>query len=126
MHTRMVVVLLLGILLAGCGKTLTDAEYIQQAEELLDAGQVQGAAVALKNALRANPANPRARYLLGQANLTIGNYAAAAKELQRALELGVGGDSVVPALAMALYGSRDYEALANLSNKGLQTTSAKA
>ncbi len=91
------------MLLVACegGLVLTDAEYVKRAQEHLDNGQLQEAVIELKNALQTNPQNAQARWLLGNAQLELGNAPAAEKELARARELGVAGESVMPLLARA-------------------------
>ena len=54
----------ISFMLSGCGETLTDAEYLARAKEYQDKGEVNASVIELKNALKANPDNIEARWLL--------------------------------------------------------------
>mgnify|MGYP003667343233 FL=1 len=56
----------------------------------------------------------QARWLLGETYLLTGDSESAAKELQRALELGWPGNDVIPALAKALLAQGDYSGVSEL------------
>ena len=71
-----------------CSGSLTDAQYVNRAQDHLDRGELKSATIELKNALRQNLENAQARRLLGKVELEVGNAAAAEKELRRASELG--------------------------------------
>lgn len=86
--------------LAGCGKKeLSDAEYVKQAKEYQDEGKLRAGVIELKNALRQNPNNTEARWLLGNLYLELEQGSAAEKELLRAKELGVDPAAVAVPLA---------------------------
>ena len=88
--------------LSACGKKeLTDAQYVEQAKDYQDQGKLRAAVIELKNALRANPDNTEARWLLGNLYLSLNQGAAAEKELQRAKELGVDPAAVAVPLVRA-------------------------
>ncbi len=114
------------LLLGACGNTVNDAEYVQHAQDLLDTGDLNSAAIELKNALQQNPQNAQARRLLGVVNLEIGDMPGAEKELRRAEQLGVAGDAVLPLLARALLGQAKYQELDALSLQQLSGALAKA
>lgn len=115
------------VLLAACGgDRLSDAEYIQNAQEFMDKGELQSAAIELKNALQQNPDNPQARRLLGIVHFDAGNMAGAEKELRRAAELGVADDAVMPVLARALLSQRKFEDLYALSLNKLAPGATRA
>ena len=96
-------IFLLPVFLSGCGAAeQTDAEYVQKAKESLDAGQLNKAAIELKNALLQNPDNMEARLLLGTIHTRLGDGASAEKELLRAQELGVSSEGIVVPLAKSL------------------------
>lgn len=86
---------------SGCSKSLTEKEYIEHAKELENKGQDRAAVIELKNALRKNPKNPEARWLLGNLYLTLGQGAEAENQLLRARDLGVVADAVAIPLARA-------------------------
>jgi putative PEP-CTERM system TPR-repeat lipoprotein len=85
----------------GSGVELTAEEHVKRAEAYMDQAEMRAGIIELKNALRKDPDNPRARWLLGKINLDIGNAATAEKELIRARELGVVDDAVLPLLVRA-------------------------
>jgi putative PEP-CTERM system TPR-repeat lipoprotein len=96
-----VLLFLLSMLIA-CGSSYTDEQYVDRAQEYLEKGELKSASIELKNALRQNPDNMQARWLLGKLHLELGNPAAAEKELTRAKKLGVADELVAPLLARAL------------------------
>lgn len=53
-------------LLQGCGKDLSDADYVLRAKEYHDKGELQASSIQLKSALQKNPSNSEARWLLGK------------------------------------------------------------
>ena len=110
--------LLLLMLLAGCDSisNLTDEEYVAQAKESLDKGDLPAAQIYLKNALGKNPENSQARWLLGNLYLDTGNGASAEKELGKARELGVVDESVMPLLARALLQQEKYQEVLELES----------
>lgn len=106
------------VLLVGCDGigNLTDVEYVTQAEESLDKGDLPSALIDLKNALRKNPKNSQARWLLGNLYLDTGNGPSAEKELRSARELGLVDESVVPLLARALLQQEKYQEVLDLNS----------
>ena len=76
-------------LLSGCGKKLTEKDYIERAKDLQDKGDLRGSVIELKNALRTNPNSVESRWMLGNIYLDVGDGASAEKELQHANELGI-------------------------------------
>ena len=102
---------LLVFLLVGCDglfNEVSDAEYVSRAQVFLDEGKLKSASIELKNALASNPGNAQARWLLGRLYVEIGNGLAAEKELNRARNLGVNDDSVLPLLLRAMLLQRNY------------------
>ncbi len=80
--------------LQGCsGTDLTDAEYVALAKDHQDKGDLQASLIELKNALKINPDNPEARWLLGGIYIKLGAGASAEKELRRAVKLGLTPES---------------------------------
>jgi len=76
--------------LSSCGNVdLTDTQYIQRAKDAQDQGDLRTSVIELKNALKQNPDNPEARWILGKIYVELGNGQAAEKELGRARDLGV-------------------------------------
>jgi len=97
------IALLAGLMvLTACGQSQTSsAEYVQQAKEAREAGKLQLAVIALKNALEQSPDNGEARLLLGRLYLDVQQGEAAQKELERAKDLGVPEERVVVDLLRA-------------------------
>lgn len=89
--------------LASCGKTnFTDIEHIARAKDFQDQGDIAASVIELKGALKKNPDNAEARWLLGQIYVDLESGAAGEKELKRARELGVDPNSVLVPLGHAL------------------------
>ena len=97
------------LLLAGCGETLTDTEYVARAKDFLDEDEINAGVIELKNALNANPGNVEARWLLGKTYIESGEPLGALKELQKAEELGIERSAVLLPLAHTLIMIRDYQ-----------------
>ena len=73
--------------LAGCGKTnFTDIEHIARAKDFQGKGDLTASVIELKGALKKNPGNAEARWLLRQIYVDLENGAAAEKELERAIK----------------------------------------
>lgn len=116
MSRKTVMAAVLAVVVGGCGGGLTDAEHLERAQQFQSQQDWQSSVIELKNALQKNPDNPGARLLLGQAYLELENGAAAEKELQRALELGMARAAVIADLAKALLLQRNYaELIASLT-----------
>ena len=96
-------------MLAGCGKNLTDAQYVEKAKEHLTKNHRNSAIIELKNALQQNANNKDARMLLAELYIDMGNYIAAGKELQRAMELGVPQKKLAFSRAKMLIGVGKYK-----------------
>jgi putative PEP-CTERM system TPR-repeat lipoprotein len=88
--------------LAACSEEMTEADHLTRAEAAFNQGDVASMAIELKNALRLNPNNGEARYLLGQTYYNIGDGPSAEKELRRALELGIAKERIHVTLARAV------------------------
>ena len=87
--------------LSACGNNETPQTYIAQAEKLLTEKQHSSAIIALKNAIKLDVKNAKARFLLGRLYLSSGDGYGAEKELERALELKYDANKALPLLARA-------------------------
>jgi len=105
-------------LLIGCSQP-SDQDQVTNARQFLDKGDVKAALIELKNALQQNPENSQARVLLGQVYLEGSNFAAAEKELKRAIELGADANETHPYLARALLQLRKLDEVMTLSGDAL-------
>ncbi|MCR9105103.1 MAG: PEP-CTERM system TPR-repeat protein PrsT [Gammaproteobacteria bacterium] len=99
------------IVSAGCSEDLTDADYVARAQTSLQAGDLNTTAIELKNALRINPMNPNARFLLGQTYFALGDGDSSEKEMRRALEMGIPESDVLLPLAGAVLLAGNYTGL---------------
>ena len=105
------VILSVTILLGGCGKSLTDVEYIAQAKEYQKTGDYHSSIISLKNALQQNADNMEARLLLGELYTEMDEGVSAEKELRRAIQLGADEASIAVPLAKALLLQNKWDAL---------------
>ena len=88
------------VLMLACGES--PDRMVASARDYLAKGDSGAAIIQLKNALQVVPDNAEARFLLGRASLETRDFAAAEKELRRALELNQPADAVLPLLAQAM------------------------
>ncbi|MGI0116739.1 XrtA/PEP-CTERM system TPR-repeat protein PrsT [Zooshikella sp. RANM57] len=64
------------------------ADYLKDAQQYYEKGEYKSAEIQLKNLLKENPEDAKARALLGRAYLKQGNLPSAVKEFERAKKLG--------------------------------------
>jgi len=100
-------VALCGLGVAGCARGVDAGEHMTRAQEYAARGNYRAAMIELKNVLAQDPRNADARMLLAQAELQLGDAAAAEKELRRAEELGVPVDTTRVPRARALIELRE-------------------
>ena len=127
-NMRGAIVLLSLVLLVGCDgiSNLTDEEYLARAKDFLDENDLPAAQIDLKNAIRKNPKNSQARWLLGNLYLDTGNGPSAEKELRSARELGVADESIVPLLARSLLQQEKYQEVLELDSGSSLSNEAAA
>ena len=111
--------LIAGGLLVGCGRDASTDELVSRAEQFITRGDYRSATIELKNAVAADTENARARWLLGKVYFESGELEGAAKELQRANELGMAKDNVLPLLAQSLLALGRHDELMSLGTDGL-------
>jgi Tfp pilus assembly protein PilF len=85
--------------------------YYADAREQLDRGDGRAALIQLKNALRADPSNVEARFVLGTLYLATGQADLAEHELKQARQEGFPADQVIVPLAQAYLEQAKYDAL---------------
>ncbi|MBK6510586.1 MAG: PEP-CTERM system TPR-repeat protein PrsT [Haliea sp.] len=114
--------------IAACGDSTRSTESLSRAEEQFAQKNYNEAIVELKIALDAANEQqeelPQARWMLGKSYLETGNMVAAAKELERANQLGWNPNEVLPALAKALLSKGELEQVMALSTAGLDPQAA--
>lgn len=84
-------------------------EFIREAEEYINKGELKAAIIQLKNALRADPDDGEARLTLGILYNRVGNAVSAEKELKRAQSLGIEKKRVVLPLSSAYLLQRKFD-----------------
>lgn len=85
------------------------AANLQSAQQLLDKGDLKGAAIELKNASRADPGNADLHVRLAKLLLQLGNAPAAEVEARSALARGADEAVAAPVLAESLARAGKYE-----------------
>lgn len=114
---RVVVAFLLGpiLLTNGCvDKKLTDIEYLQKAKALYERSELKAADIELKNALKINPKNAEARWLLGKLYIALSDGSAAQIELDKALKDGVPRNALLLDLVTAKYLQSDFKGMLDM------------
>ncbi|MFS1702522.1 XrtA/PEP-CTERM system TPR-repeat protein PrsT [Alteromonas sp. AMM-1] len=101
--------------LTGCGQK-TSEEHLLAARQFIEARDTESAILEFKNAIQKNPQDPNPRFELGQLYVDEGNFAAAEKELNRALELGYDVSAVIPLLTLAYQETNADVALAEIDH----------
>jgi putative PEP-CTERM system TPR-repeat lipoprotein len=91
--------IVLALILGACSETKTVEQLIVNGNEFVAVRDFSSAVIEFKNAVRLEPKNANARFVLGNAYLEQGNYLNAEKELSRALELGLDFSSVAALMA---------------------------
>ena len=90
-----IIILAILLVLTGCGMfEKSESELIALAKDYKSKGDINAAVIELKNALRVNPENKVARELLGDLFLGVADGAAAEKEFNRAISLGVSSEKL--------------------------------
>jgi putative PEP-CTERM system TPR-repeat lipoprotein len=98
------------MLLAACGRE-TSSSYLASARAHLAKKEYSAAVIELKNALRLEPNNAEARYLLAVSLLDAGQAVDATTEARKALDLKYPADQALPVLARALLAQSEFKRL---------------
>lgn len=110
--------------LSACGNNETSQSHVEQAEKLLTEKQNSSAIIALKNAIKLDVKNAKARFLLGRLYLTSGDGANAEKELERALRLKYDANRALPLLARAYMLTESDDDIFSLEKQAESLTSS--
>ncbi|WP_076417755.1 XrtA/PEP-CTERM system TPR-repeat protein PrsT [Colwellia sp. UCD-KL20] len=86
--------------LAGCGENDTARTHIEKAKSFKST-EIDSILIELKNAVKLEPKNGEARFLLGEAYLSQGFGVGAVKELQKAYDFKYDENKLIPLLARA-------------------------
>src|SRR5258708_4567413 len=87
------------------------ADYVSNAREALKKGDVKSAQIELRNAVRSDPQNAEAHFLLARVSIELGDPVAAEREARAARERGFDPHQSVPLLTQALLGQGKYQRL---------------
>jgi putative PEP-CTERM system TPR-repeat lipoprotein len=87
--------------LAAKGDNNKSQEFVEDAQQYMDKGDINAAVIQLKNALQQDPNNVSARKLLGDIYLKVGNGPAAEKELKAAQQRGANDKDIQVLIARA-------------------------
>lgn len=102
--------------MSGCSEK-TSEEHILAARQFVEAKDTKSAIVEYKNAIQKDPKDASARFELGRIYVEQKNYAAAEKELNRALDLGYEASEVLPLLTRSYQETGSEVALSEVNHK---------
>src|SRR3569833_3412534 len=106
---KLLVLLCLVFVASACGTKKTPEEYIALAQESMDKGELDAARIQLKNALNINEKNAKARWLLGNLYIKLGDSLTTKKEINQAKTQSETATAAQPALAQALLLQKNYQ-----------------
>ena len=89
------------IMLSGCSDDKSAADYIIKVKADVGFHKINESIIDLKNAIKIEPKNAEARFLLGQLYLRQGDGPSAKKELEKALQFKSKNKKLIPLLARA-------------------------
>ena len=101
--------------LTGCGQK-TSEEHVLAARQFVEAKDNPSAIIEYKSAIQKDPEDPDARFELGQLYLQQKDFAAAEKELNRALDLGYEVSEVLPLITRAYQETNSEVALSEINH----------
>ncbi len=102
---------------SACGTDETSQTHLAQAEKFLAEKEHSSAVISLKNAIKLDLKNAKARFLLGRLYLASGDGYSAEKELERALELNYDVNKVLPLLARSYMVTESDDDILSLSKR---------
>jgi putative PEP-CTERM system TPR-repeat lipoprotein len=87
------------------------AGYLSDAQTALKKGDLKSAQIDLRNAVRSDPQNAEAHYLLGRVSFELGDAVAAEREAEAARERSYDPHQTVPLLTQSLLAQSKYQKL---------------
>ena len=87
------------------------ADYVSSARDFLKKGDLKSAQIDLRNAVRNDPQNAEAHYLLGRVSFELGDAVAAEREANAAKDRGYDPHQAVPLLTQSLLAQGKYQKL---------------
>jgi putative PEP-CTERM system TPR-repeat lipoprotein len=99
------------------------ADYVSNARDSLKKGDLKSAQIDLRNAVRSDPQNAEAHYLLGRVSFELGDAVAAEREAEAARDRGYDPHQAVPLLTQSMLAQGKYQLLLdNLKPDGKDAT----
>jgi putative PEP-CTERM system TPR-repeat lipoprotein len=108
--TRTLGAIALGVWLAGFPMA-AHADYMSNARDSLKKGDLKSAQIDLRNAVRNDPQNAEAHFLLGKVSIELGDPVAAEREAEAARQRGYDPHQTVPLLSQALLAQAKFQKL---------------
>ena len=100
----------IGVWLAGY-PLAAHADYMSNARASMRKGDLKSAQIDLRNAIRNDPQNAEAHFLLGRVSIELGDPVAAEREAEAARQRGFDPRQTIPLLTQALLGQQKYQKL---------------
>lgn len=97
------------LLVVSCARDMTSEERIAKARDYIAVGDYASANIELKSAALKDPGNAEIRSEMVGVAVTLGDGAAAEKEIRRAVELGMPPEQLTLLLVSAIYLQGDFE-----------------
>src|SRR5271154_1539814 len=91
-----------------CFPLAAHADYMSNARDSLKKGDLKSAQIDLRNAVRNDPQNAEAHYLLGRVSMELGDPVAAEREAEAARQRGFDPHQAIPLLTQALLAQNKY------------------
>lgn len=113
---KLIAPLLVTLLVSGC-ENQTSTDHLERAQQALNTNDFNTAIIELKNAAQLSPEDASIRFLLGKTYLELGQYPAAIKELERALDGGYDAAQVIPLLSTTYKRTGEVRDLFKLARK---------
>ena len=100
----------IGVWLAGY-PLAAHADYMSNARASMRKGDLKSAQIDLRNAIRNDPQNAEAHFLLGRVSIELGDPVAAEREAEAARQRGFDPRQTIPLLTQALLAQQKYQKL---------------